>query len=95
VKVECKICGKRVSRMKVHKKWSHPDGVETREEETLDDGTGLEGTLAKLLYSEVVKPLCEGNGIKLKDWEDSQLDKQDYFTVAGKILKQLIGDDRQ
>ena len=40
--------------------------------------------IGKILYSDIVKPLCEEHGIELRAWEE--IDQSDFFKIAGKIL---------
>jgi len=43
--------------------------------------------IGKILYSDIVKPLCEEYGIELREWEE--IDQSDYFKIAGRILSAI------
>jgi len=74
--MKCEICGKEVKPqgMKAHIRMAHPDaGLKCKSVEDI----------AKILYEDIVKPLCQERGISIGEWEG--IDQSDYLAVAGKI----------
>jgi len=74
--MKCEICGKEVKPqgMKAHIRMAHPDaGLKSKSVEDI----------AKILYEDIVKPLCQERGISIGEWEG--IDQSDYLAVAGKI----------
>jgi len=49
----------------------------------------MEVRIGKILYSDIVKPLCEEHGLELRAWEE--INQSDFFKVAGKILSVTKG----
>ena len=97
----CDICGKKFKRINVHKRWSHrkeDEIVSTSPGQNLG-GLDPKGTtrdiekVARILYNDVVKVLCEEYGIKIDDWEVMEvLDKENYLKIAETIVKSLEGE---
>lgn len=71
----CEICGKEKKQLKQHKRLAHPaSGLVQKSEEEI----------AKILYNDVVKVICDEYGIKVEAWEE--IDKEPYLAIAKKIL---------
>jgi len=63
-----------------------PEPTETPQDVVADNN---EVRIGKILYSDIVKPLCEEHGIELRAWEE--IDQSDYFKIAGRILSAIKG----
>jgi len=71
---KCDICGKDYKNINAHKRMAHPDaGLKSKSVEDI----------ARILYEDIVKPLCQERGISIGEWEG--IDQSDYLTVARKI----------
>lgn len=74
--MKCEICGKEVKQqgMKAHIRLAHPDaGLKSKSVEDI----------ARILYEDIVKPLCVEKGISVGEWDN--IDRNDYLAVARKI----------
>ena len=88
----CDICQKEFKNLKAHIRLAHPnvkrDDVSAEDivkaRECLDNAPSMEEMdIAKILYTDIVKPLCEEYGISIDQWEN--IDQNDYLRVARKI----------
>ena len=68
--MECDICHKEFKNVEAHKRMAHSIS------KTNDE-------IARILYEDVVVPLCKGRAIQIGSWEE--VAKEDYLNVAKKI----------
>lgn len=69
----CDICEKEYKNVEAHKRMAH-SSVKTAEE------------IVQILYDDVVKPICAGNGVLLKSLAKmSDEEKECYLNVAERI----------
>ena len=92
--MKCEICndGKDYKNIKAHKRLAHPPDnpviLELKAkiaelEQVLDSKGKSAEVIAKILYEDVAKAICDSHGISLGDWEG--IDHNDYLKVARKI----------
>ena len=70
----CETCQKEFKNIVAHNRLKHPPKGSARKSEE---------EIAELLYTDIVKPLCEEKGIKIGEW--GTIDQSDYLAVARKI----------
>ena len=96
-KVKCPNCGKEgIKSLKMHEKYCialHPELAPPPPEPIPEPqdivADNKEVRIGKILYGDIVKPLCDEHGIELRAWEE--IDQTDYFKIAGKILSVVRG----
>ena len=103
-KVKCPNCGKAVKSVKMHEKYCialHPELAPPPPEDIPQDAAepvrdpqdvvadNKEARIAKILYNDIVKPLCEEHVIEMGAWEE--IDQSDYFKIASRILSAVKG----
>lgn len=93
---KCGICSKPVKNLKLHKRMAHllPPNEANENNPNSNESLGdisVQRTvtrslqeIAEIIYIDVVRPLCEENGISVGEW--SVVPKDGYLRVAKKIL---------
>lgn len=90
-RIECPHgCGKKVKNLKMHEQYCsalHPERAEPETPSVVESNPdNREMKVAKMLYNEIVRPICDEHAIALSPWEE--IDQSDYFKIAGKIIKE-------
>ena len=90
--MKCDICGKEKKNIKLHKKLAHSEPVQETQQLIQPTEKPLAyppkpaksvEDIARILYDDIVKPLCEERNIGVGEWDN--IDHNDYLKVAKKI----------
>jgi len=92
--MRCPACGKTgIKNLKLHQKYCSGKPKEVLMEtiaaaQPENQGNGnREMKIARILYEEIVRPVCNEHAIKLGEW--AEIDQSDYFKIAGRIMKEV------
>lgn len=78
----CSICDKYFTDLSRHNATTTKHG--NGSVDTLAIPSELSIKIALVIYTDVVKPICEYQGIELIHWDE--VDKNEFYTVAKKII---------